>query len=151
MLNAMEDIMTNTNIKLVQEAYGAFGRGDIPAALDMMTPDMTWGMIGREKDVPMAGIRNGKAGAAEFFRLLKETQEIKSFEPQKFAAADDMVFVAGHTAWTMQRNGVSGESDWVHVFTIRDGKISAYRGHQDTGLLAEAYHAMPAAKRAVNS
>ena len=143
--------MTNTNIKLVQDAYGAFGRGDIPAALEMMTPDVTWGMIGRSKDVPMAGIRDGKAGAAEFFRLLKETQELKSFEPQKFAAADDMVFVAGHTAWTMHRSGVSGENDWVHVFTIRDGKISAFRGHQDTGLLAEAYHAAPAVKRAASN
>ncbi len=46
---------------------------------------------------------------------------------------------------------VSGENDWVHVFTIRNGKISAFRGHQDTGLLAQAYHGAPASKRAANT
>jgi hypothetical protein len=32
----------------------------------------------------------------------------------------------------------------------RDGKVCAYRGYQDTGLLAEANHAAPAVKRAAN-
>ena len=140
--------MSNANIKLVQDVYAAFGRRDIPAVLDALTPDVTWGLVGREKDVPMAGIRNGKAGAGEFFRLLTETQELTAFEPRKFAAADDTVFVAGRAAWIMCKSRVAGENEWVHVFTIRDGKISAFRGHQDTGLLAEAYHALPAAKRA---
>ena len=143
--------MSNANIKLVQDVYAAFGRRDIPTVLDALTPDVSWGMIGRAQDVPMAGIRQGKAGAGEFFKLLKETQEITRFEPQKYAATDDMVFCWGHSAWTMRRNGVSGENDWLHVFTIRDGKISVYRAYHDTGMLAEAYHAAPAVKRAANA
>lgn len=139
--------MTNANIKLVQDAYAAFGRKDIAAVLDLLTPDVSWGMVGRAHDVPMAGIKQGKAGAGEFFRLLKETQEITSFEPRTFAAAGETVFVAGHAKWVMCLSGVQGENDWVHVFTIRDGKVATYRGFQDTGLLAEAYHAVPAAKR----
>ena len=142
--------MSNANIKLVQDVYAAFGRGDIPAVLGMLAPDVTWGMVGREQDVPMAGIRAGKAGAGEFFRLLKETQQITRFEPQKFSAAEDMVFVSGRAAWIMCRSGESGENEWLHVFTIRDGKVAEYRGYQDTAMLAQAYHAMPAAKRAAN-
>lgn len=134
--------MSNANIKLVQDIYGAFGRGDIPSVLDALAPDVTWGMVGREEDIPMAGIRNGKAGAGEFFRLLKDTQEITHFEPQKFLAVEDRVLVWGRYEWTMRLSGVQGISEWLHVFTVRDGKVGAWRGHQDTAMLAAAYHAV---------
>jgi len=140
--------MSSANIKLVQDVYAAFGRRDIPGVLDKLAPDVSWGMEGRPEDVPMAGIRSGKPGAGEFFRLLAETQDVTSFEPQRFVAGDDMVFVFGHIRWIMRRNGLAGGNDFLHVFTIRDGMVIAWRGHQDTGLLAEAYHRAPAAKRA---
>ncbi len=142
--------MSHTNISLVKEIYGAFGRGDVKAILETLTPDVSFGMVGREQDVPMAGIRRGKEGAAEFFRLLNDTQQITRFEPQKFAAADDMVFAWGVSDWTMRRNGVPGTNEWLHVFTIIEGKVAAWRGHQDTALLANAYHAAPQVKRAAN-
>ena len=148
--NPMEDIMSKTNLELVQDVYAAFGRGDMQALMDALHPDVTWGMIGRPQDVPMAGIRNGKAGVGEFFKILHEVQQLRDFAPQKFVATDDTVCVIGHTKWTMNNNGVAGENDWVHVLTLKDGKIIKYRGHQDTGLLAEAYHAKPATKRAAN-
>ncbi len=140
--------MTDANVKFVQDVYGAFGRGDIPTVLDALAPDVSWGMVGRPEDFPPAGIRSGKAGAGEFFRLLKETQQITRFEPLTFSAVDDKVFVSGRAEWIMCQSGVVGENEWLHVFTIRDGKVTMYRGYQDTGTLAEAYHASPAAKRA---
>jgi uncharacterized protein len=142
--------MEKTNLKLVQDAYAAFGRGDMQVLMDMLAPDVSWGMIGDPKEVPMAGIRTGKAGVGEFFRILHEVQQLEKFEPLKFLAADDTVAVIGHTNWTMNRNGVSGENDWVHVYTFKDGKVTQYRGHQDTAKLANAYLAEPAMKRAAN-
>ena len=59
--------------------------------------------------------------------------------------------VLGRVEWIMNRNGVAGGNDFVHVFTLRNGLVLAYRAHQDTGLLAEAYHAAPAIKRAANA
>jgi ketosteroid isomerase-like protein len=147
----MEDDMSEANIRLVKDMYAAFGRGDIPAILDMLTPDVTCGMVGRASDVPMAGIRHGVAGAAEFFRLTHETQDLRTFEPQLFADAGEHVLVKGHSAWTMRSSGVSGENDWVHVFIVRNGKVAAFFGHQDTGLLAEAYHAATAEERAART
>jgi len=143
--------MTQSNIQRVQEIYGCFKRGDIPTVLSNLTDDAMFGMVGRAHDVPMAGLRQGKAGAAEFFRLLNETQELRGFTPKVFASNEDTVFVLGHTEWTMRSNGVSGENAWVHVFTFNKvGQCTGFQGHQDTGLLAEAYHATPAAKRVVN-
>lgn len=137
-----------SNAKLIQDLYAAFGRGDLNAVIDACAPDVTWGTVGRPKDVPFSGIRSGKEGVVEFFKALKQTQELKQFQPQRFLGAEDMVFVLGHTQWTMNNNGISGENDWVHIYTLKDGKIVKFRGHLDTGLLAEAYHAAPAARRA---
>lgn len=138
--------MTHPNITLVQTIYAAFGRGDVAAVLDALDANVTWGLVGDSADVPMAGIRQGKAGAAEFFKCLKETQQLTSFAPRVFAAGDDTVFVQGHAAWIMNGSGVTGENDWVHVFTFKGGKVVSYRGFQDTALLSKAYHAAPARK-----
>jgi hypothetical protein len=146
----MEDIMSDANIKLLQDAFSAFTRGDIQAVLDALAPDVSWGLAGREQDIPMLGIRHGKAGAGEFFRVLDEVQQITAFEPQSFLAAEDKVFAWGRTEWIMRRNGVAGENEWLVVSTFRDGKISAFRGYLDTAMLAQAYHAAPSARRTVN-
>ena len=139
--------MSHANIKIVQDAYAAFGRGDIPALLTLLADDVSWGMVGRPEDFPAAGIKQGKAGVAEFFRQLKDAQQITHFEPQRLLAADDTVVAIGHAGWIMNKSGITGENDWVHVFTFRDGKVATYRGHQDTGLLAAAYHAQPVTRR----
>jgi len=141
--------MSNANIKLVQDAYAAFGRGDIPAVLDMMTPDTSIGIVGRKQDAPFFGIHNGKAGAAEFFKLLDEAHAISKFEPQRFLSAEDKVFIWGRYTWTMRNSGVSDTTSWFHEITVRDGKMAEWRGHNDTAMLAAAYRGAPA-KRAAN-
>jgi ketosteroid isomerase-like protein len=150
MLNAMEDTMSDANIKLVQDAYAAFGRGDIPAILDAMTDDVTIGIVGRKQDAPFFGIHSGKDGAAEFFKLLDEAHAISKFEPQRFLAAAEKVFVWGRYTWTMRRSGVSDTTSWFHEITVRDAKMAEWRGHNDTAMLAAHYHAAPLARRAAN-
>jgi ketosteroid isomerase-like protein len=141
--------MSNANIKLAQDAYAAFGKGDIPAILDMLTPDVTFGIVGRKQDAPFFGMHHGKAGAAEFFKQLDAAHAISMFEPQRYLAAEEKVFVWGHYTWTMRKSGVSDTTHWLHVFTVRDGKIAEWHGHNDTAMLAAAYHSAPA-KRAAN-
>ena len=140
--------MSNANLKIVQDAYAAFGRGDIAAVIDTMTPDVTIGIVGRRKDAPFFGIFTGKAGAAEFFKELDAAHEIWMFEPQRFLVAEDKVLVWGRYTWAMRQSGISDTTEWLHVLTMRDGKLTAWRGHNDTAMLAEAYHAAPAKRAA---
>ena len=143
--------MSETNIKVVQNAYAAFGKGDIPTILDMMTPDVTIGIVGRKEEAPFLGMHSGKTGVGEFFRQLGEAHEIHTFEPQRFLAAEDKVFIWGHYRWTMRKSGVSRDTEWLHVITVRDGKLSSWLGHNDTAMLASAYHAAPVAKHAATA
>ena len=142
---------TNKIIQLVQSAYAAFGKGDIPAILAMMTDDVTMGIVGRPEDAPFLGLRSGKTGVGEFFRLLGEAHEIHMFEPKRLVAGEDKVFVWGHYRWTMRASGVSKHSEWLHELTVRDGKIASWLGHNDTAMLAAAYHGTPAATRTANT
>jgi ketosteroid isomerase-like protein len=142
---------TNKNIELVQNAYVAFGNGDIPAILAMMTDDVIMGIVGRREDAPFLGLHDGKAGVGRFFGLLGEAHEIHMFEPKRLVAGEDKVFVWGHYRWTMRTSGVSKHSEWLHELTLRDGKIASWVGHNDTAMLAAAYHAAPAAAHAAST
>jgi hypothetical protein len=140
--------MSKRNIELIQEVYAAFGRGDIAAVIESMSPTVTIGIVGRRQDAPFLGIfDDGKAGGAEFFKQLAAAQEFHSFEPLRFLAAEDKVFIWGRYRWTMRQSGVTKESEWLHEITVQDGKLEAWRGHNDTAMLAEAYHAAAAEKR----
>jgi hypothetical protein len=60
-----------------------------------------------------------------------------------------MVFIWGRYRWRMRQSGVADETEWLHVITVRNGKLAKWLGHNDTAMLAQAYHAAPV-KRAVN-
>ena len=130
---------SNPNIVLAESLYAAFGRGDIDSIVDMMAPEAIIGLDGRRSDVPCLGHHKGHAGVRQFFKILAETHDITSFTPQEYYADADKVFVIGRYGWTMKPSGVKGESDWLHVWTIRNGKVAMLRSLNDTALLAEAY------------
>jgi uncharacterized protein len=130
---------SNPNVDLIQNLYAAFGRSDIAGIVASTTPDVTWGLDGRPQDMPFLRRFKGQAGVQEFFKVLAEVHDITSFTPQEFYADGDKVFVIGCYSWIMKPSGRAGSSDWLHVWTIRNGKISGMRSLNDTALLAEAW------------
>src|ERR671926_1076253 len=83
-----------TKVGVVQQGYEAFGRGDIPAVLDLLTDDVEWTLQGPSV-LPFAGTRRGREGVAEFFSLLGENLEFQEFEAREFVAQGDTVVVLG--------------------------------------------------------
>lgn len=119
------------NTRLIQESYAAFGRGDIPAVLDYLTDDIEWYGAG-PKELPLAGIWRGRDEVREFFKNLNETQEILTFEPQDFIAEGDTVVVLLRYRTRVKATGRIVETDLVHVFTVRNGKVARLRQFYDT-------------------
>ena len=130
---------TEANIALAQSVYAAYGRGDMAAMFDLMAPDIDWESIGPRKDYPLFGPRLGKAEAEGFFHLMPTLHQFSEFSPNEFLAGGDKVAVLGHYALTMNRSGRKMASDWVHVFTIKDGKVTRFREHTNTAKFVEAY------------
>jgi ketosteroid isomerase-like protein len=131
--------MSNANIAHVQSMYAAFGRGDVAALLAGMTQDIDWQTIGRPKDFPTLGPRKGVAQVQEFFQLVAEHEDFSDFSPREFYAADDKVFVLGSYSLKLKKTGKAIASEWVHVFTLKDGKVTRFREHTDTAQFAESY------------
>lgn len=128
--------MSQQNLDIVRKGYDAFGRGDIPALLSLLDADVEWTTPG-ESDLPTAGTRRGPAQVGEFFKTLAELVDVEEFEPQQYLADGDRVVVLGVDQ--MKVKGGSGtpiKESWCHVFTIRNGKISAFREYLDTAAFA---------------
>lgn len=126
------------NIAVVTEAYSNFKTGNITALLDQMTDDVVW-QLPEIKNVPLAGKRTGRDGVADFFTTLARDQEVIEFEPRKFVAQHDTVVTLGYYQWHVKGTGRDFASDFVHIFTIRDGKIAGFREHLDSAAVAAAY------------
>lgn len=128
------------NVELVRNAYQTFLRGDINALMEMCADDIEWELDSNEA-VPFTGVRRGKEGVSEFFRLLGENQHPLQFEPREFIAQGDKVVALGHYAWAVKPTDKNYESDFAEVFTIRDGKIARFREFMNTRLAGAAYQA----------
>ena len=132
--------MSEANITFVQGMYAAFSRGDIDTIVQGCTPEIDWKSGGRKEDFPSFGPRKGAAGVRDFFRSVAEQLEFSEFSPQEFYADRDKVFVLGHYAGTMKKNGNRFSSDWCHGFTFRGGKVEKFREFTDTANIRAAYH-----------
>lgn len=130
--------MSNANVTLVQSLYAAFQRGDIATITGAAAPDTHWHVHGRPKDHPAMGEHKGPQGVEKFFGIIAETQDVAEFTPREFCAADDKVFVRGHYAWTMRKTGKPVSCEWVHIFTVKNGKMIGFDEFTDTAQFAEA-------------
>ncbi|HEX5708245.1 MAG TPA: nuclear transport factor 2 family protein [Pyrinomonadaceae bacterium] len=127
------------NVRLVEAAYAAFQRGDIPGVLANFTEDADWETPGTPEAIPHAGRKRGHEEMKQFFSTLAATENITHFEPREFIAKDDKVVVLGNYKGTVRGTGRNYDIDWLHVFTARDGKLSGFREFLDTAALGDAH------------
>jgi ketosteroid isomerase-like protein len=130
--------MSDANIAFVQSLYAAFQRGDIATIADAARPDTVWQVHGRTKDHPSIGRHKGPQGVQKFFGIVAETQDVSAFSPHDFYAVGDTVFVRGHYACTMRKTGKPVSSEWLHRFTVGDGKLLGFEEFTDTAQFAKA-------------
>ena len=127
------------NTKIVKDAYEAFGRGDVQTLLSYFDDTILWKPVyGAAPHVPTAGERRGKAAVGEFFRIVSEQVNFLRFEPKEFVAQGDKVVAIGHYVAQVP-TGRGFESDFVMVFTLRDGKVVQFQEFSDSAAINAAY------------
>ena len=115
------------NLRVVQEGYAAFGRGDVAAALSNYADDVDWAMPGSPDVFPYAGRRRGVGQVAQFYSTFAQTEEVEQMDLQDFIAQGDKVLVFGHYKGRVKSTGRSYTKDFIHVVTLRDGKVIKFR------------------------
>ena len=126
------------NTRLVQQAYRDFQNGDIQGVLGSLSEDVEW-VTPRLKGVPVGGTYHGVEEAGQFFSSLGDAQEPRQFEPKEFVAQGGKVVALVHYAWHVTSTGREWESDFAHVFAVRNGKIARFQEYTDTVAIADAF------------
>jgi ketosteroid isomerase-like protein len=129
---------TELNKQAVQEAYRMFQSGDVRSVVERCHDDCEW--TSPDSDlIPMSGTFHGKQGVAEFFTRMGGAMQPTRFEPKEFIAEGDKVVVIGHATWQVKSTGRSFDTPWVHLFTMRDGKIARFEAFADTAAGERAF------------
>jgi len=121
----------STPLHTVQAVYAAFGAGDLPALLARLQPDVQWQFVG-DAGAPYTGRVQGHEAVAHWFGDVARTDAIQAFEPREFLAGPDHVTVLGWERTADARSGRVFETEWVHVWTLRDGKVARFFGIFDS-------------------
>ena len=130
------------NTSIVQQAYAAFGRGDVPALLALLDENVDWHPVyGVGSQVVTGGRRRGRAAVGTFFEQLAQSYNFSVFEPREYVAQGDKVVALGRYAFQVLSTGRTAESDWSMVFTLRDGKVVKFVEHTDSAAIDRAWQA----------
>ena len=126
------------NTRLVQNAYEAFGRGDMAALAEVMADDIEWVDPGDPDDDPNAGTFRGKEAVLGWFGGLASTLDYTTFEPRQFIAQNDMVSLVYSEA-TVRDTGRAFVNHEAQVWTFQDGKLARFQSYHDTAAAAAAH------------
>lgn len=128
-----------SNLNIIQGAYEAFAKGDVPAVLGLMDANIVW----KEADgFPLAGTYHGPQGVLEgvFMRLGAEWDGFV-VAPAEFIDGGDTIVVVGKYSGTYKATGKSFQADFAHVWKLRDGKVVRFVQYVDTLLVHQAIEA----------
>ncbi len=132
------------NTKLVAKTYELFKSGDIETLLGMYSDDVSW-ETPKVENMPFGGKVSGRDKVAEFFTVLDEHEEFPVFEPTEFIAQGDKVVVLGHFTVRVKSTNKEFTSEFAHIVTVADGKITDFYEFSDTAAATRAYAATKAA------
>lgn len=122
------------NLRVVQDMYAAFGRGDVGFVVAQIHDDCDgFGVVSATATgAPwhVGTSLKGKAGALRYFESLANVEH-KAFEPRDFAAMGDHVYAT--VRLLLETSGKTIEQpEVVHHMTFRDGKVIRCRVLEDT-------------------
>ena len=126
------------NIKVVQQMYEAFGRGDIPAILGNLAEGATMDHSGPPDVLPWAGPHRGREGWQQFFKDLSANLDYLAFEPRQYVAQGDKVVALGWWKARAKPTGRTFEAYWSMAWTLKGGKATDVRVYEDTAAVVAA-------------
>jgi ketosteroid isomerase-like protein len=127
-----------TNLEIVQQAYAAFGKGDLPGILAALDPNIVWENPGPNSPAYFGAHRGHAAVATNIFGFLSENLQFEVFEPREFLVGGDKVVALLHIEAKITRTGERLVQEAVHVFSFQGGKVVQFQDFQNSYALATA-------------
>ena len=125
-----------SNLEIVRRVYEALARGDVPAILDALAPDVSWT---EAEGFPYRGTYVGpEAVLQNVFMKLGTEWEGFSAVPHEFVTQGDTVVSLGQYSGKYNATGKSFSAPFAHVWDIRNGKVVRFRQFTDTAVVQSA-------------
>ena len=128
--------MTTTeidNTERVTKIFEAFGRGDIGFILDQLADDVRF-VSHLDPVVPWSGEYSGKADVTRYFHALGSAVDVADHPVTSLVAQGDTVVATGDVSFRVRATGKTGDSKWVYIWKLADGRVRSYEQFNDTGL-----------------
>lgn len=121
-----------SNVEAVRALYAAFAKGDMPAALACMAPDIVWN---EAENFPYAD-RNPYVGPdavlmGVFARIGGDWDGFAAVSDEIIDGGDTIVSL-GHYSGASKATGKAMRAQFAHVFRVKNGKIAAFQQYADT-------------------
>jgi len=126
------------NLDVVKGIYAAFGKGDVPAVLGAFDPQISW----LEAENFLLDDQNPYVGpmtvATGVFQRLVERIDNFGVYPEHYHEAGDTVVVEGRYRGTMKATGIAADTQYAHVWRLRNGLVTGFQQYTDTRQWADA-------------
>jgi uncharacterized protein len=126
-----------SNTAVVQTMYAAFNRADIETILANAAQDAEWVNYG-PADVPYFGDFSGRV--LDFFQAMGASTTDGGVTIDRYIASGDTVITEGKFNATARSTGTRiVNAPIAHIFTLRDGKVTSWKGYGDTAAVLAAH------------
>ncbi len=127
------------NLAVIQELYNNFGKGDVPAVLEVLDANVVWNEAegnawadGNPYKGPEA-VLNGV-----FARVGSEYEYFKTADIQLHEMSNNQVLATLRYQAKRKDNGAIIDAQAAHFWTLKDGKVTAFQQYVDTKQLNDA-------------
>jgi uncharacterized protein len=127
--------MSKENVEVVRNIHDAWARGESPASLGLLHPDIEW--VNPEGALE-PGTRHGLDSFDEAFAAMREAFEWIRVEPREFLDAGDQVVVLATFIARGRGSGVERHNEDGYVWTVREGRAVQFRWFNDPDKALEA-------------
>src|SRR5689334_20955738 len=117
--------MSEANVNVIREIYGAFGRGDATAVAERCATDTKWDFNVGPSEVPWHVPVNGRADVPRFLGAFVTNVDLKKFEPRTFVASGDHVVAVVALAYEVTKTGKPVDEEQIHFWTLKDGRVTS--------------------------
>jgi ketosteroid isomerase-like protein len=123
-------------VGLLKNLYDAFGRGDVPAVLGVMSPDIKWHQAESNPYNPSGDAWVGPdAVLNNLFMKLGAEWDGFTVHPGTFHGAANSVIVEARYSGTYKATGKGMDIQVCHVWDVKDGKLTRFQQYIDTAKL----------------
>lgn len=126
------------NIETVKAIYEAFGKGDVPTILGLLTDDVDWAADAEGDFAPWYGHRVGKEAVSEFFQAIGGAFDVEEFTPVGLGASDTEAMAFIRFRVKSKDGAREARMNIHHYWRFRDGLVEYYRGSEDTAQMKVA-------------